>query len=79
MRMRVTLEFPENSPEIYNGGEAQLSTTSLPNVGTAVVGLLPQLEEIRTRAVCVSEALVSQNCLLSLAKKVAPKNPWGPC
>ncbi|KAK0385177.1 hypothetical protein NLU13_7655 [Sarocladium strictum] len=49
--MRVTLEFPENSPEIYNGGEAQLSTTSLPNVGTAVVGLLPQLEEIRTRAV----------------------------
>lgn len=75
---QVLMDFSKYAPTIYNGGETQFSTTSMPKVGDAVVGVLSHPDETRNRAVYTSEIIFSQNQLLSLAKKIAPNKPWAP-
>ncbi|KAF2724017.1 NAD(P)-binding protein [Polychaeton citri CBS 116435] len=78
IRNNVVMDFSKYAPTIYNGGETQFSTTSMPAVGDAVVGVLSHPEETRNRAVYVSEIIFSQNQLLSLAKQISPRKPWAP-
>lgn len=75
---KVIMNFSEYKPTIFNGGDSKFSCTSLPTVGDAVVGVLSHPAETQNRAVYVSESLVSQNKLLSLAKSLAPNKPWAP-
>jgi uncharacterized protein YbjT (DUF2867 family) len=75
---KVIMDLSQYTPKIFNGGEAEFSTTSMPTVGDAVVGVLSHPEETKNRAVYTSEATLSQKYLLSLAKKVAPNKPWAP-
>jgi uncharacterized protein YbjT (DUF2867 family) len=75
---KVIMDLSQYTPKIFNGGEAEFSTTSMPTVGDAVVGVLSHPEETKNRAVYTSEATFSQQYLLSLAKKAAPNKPWAP-
>ncbi|KAK9235802.1 hypothetical protein V1525DRAFT_251713 [Lipomyces kononenkoae] len=78
IRNKVIMDFSKYTPAIFNGGETQFSTTSMPTVGDAVVGVLSHPDETRNRPVYVSEIIFSQNQLLSLAKQIAPSKPWAP-
>ena len=50
----------------------------MPTVGDAIVGVLTHPVETRNRPVYVSEIILSQNQLLSMAKQIAPSKPWDP-
>lgn len=48
------------------------STTTLADIGKAVVGVLRHPEETKNRAVYVQSATVTQNQLLEIGKKINP-------
>lgn len=75
---KVIMDFSKYQPTLFNGGDSQFSTTSMPTVGDAVVGVLTHPAETRNRPVYVSEMIISQNQLLSVARKIAPNKPWAP-
>ncbi|EED22986.1 conserved hypothetical protein [Talaromyces stipitatus ATCC 10500] len=68
----------QHKPTIFNGGDSHFSCTSLPTVGDAVVGVLTHPADTQNRAVYVSESMISQNQLFSLAKRISPNKPWAP-
>ncbi|KAE8447858.1 hypothetical protein EG329_010087 [Mollisiaceae sp. DMI_Dod_QoI] len=72
------LNWKEGKPELYNGGDREFSTTTLPAIGQAVVGVLSHYDETKNRSVYIQSRTVSQNHLLELAKKVAPEKTWNP-
>lgn len=63
-------------PSIYNGGDKLFSATTLETVAQAVVAVLSKFEETKNRAVYIQDVQISQNRLLSIAKKVAPEKKW---
>ena len=75
---KVIMDFSKYQPVLFNGGDSQFSSTSMPTVGDAVVGVLTHPKETRNRPVYVSEIIMSQAQLLSLAKQIAPDKPWAP-
>jgi uncharacterized protein YbjT (DUF2867 family) len=78
LQKRVIMVFSTYSPKIFNGGDTQFSSTSMPTVGDAVVGVLSNPAETRNRSVYVSEIITSQNKPLSIAKQIASDRPWAP-
>lgn len=78
LQKKVIMDFSKYQPTLFNGGESWFSTTSMPTVGDAVVGVLANPIETRNRPVYVSEIIISQNQLLSVAKQIAPSKPWAP-
>lgn len=69
------LASPEKN-RIFDGGDQLYSTTSLPSVGQAVVGVLTNFEETKNRGVYVEDIQISQNQLIAIGKKVLPEKPW---
>ena len=74
----VLLDVSKYQPKIFDGGDYNFSATRMSTVGDAVVGVLSNPTETQNRAVYVSEITISQNEVLSLAKKIAPNKPWEP-
>lgn len=74
----IIMDFSNYQPALFNGGDSQFSSTSMPTVGDAVVGVLTHPMETRNRPVYISEIIFSQNQLLSVAKQIAPSKPWAP-
>lgn len=75
---KVIMDFSKYEPVLYYGGNTEFSATSMSTVGDAVVGVLSHPAETRNRPVYVSEIIVSQRQLLSVARKLAPSRPWAP-
>lgn len=75
---KIIMDFSNYHPTLFNGGYYQFSSTSMPTVGDAVVGVLAHPRETRNRPVYISEMILSQNQLLSVAKRIAPSKPWAP-
>ena len=80
LEMNFLLDLKSGKPRIFDGGDQLWSTTTLNSVGQAVVGVLEHPDETKNRAVYVQDMVVSQNKLLSIAKKVAPEKTktWEP-
>lgn len=78
LKSKIIMDFSQYTPKMFDGGDAEFSTTSMPTVGDVVVGVLSHPEETRNRAVYASEATISQQQILSLAMKAAPDKPWAP-
>ncbi|KAA8642910.1 hypothetical protein EYZ11_009049 [Aspergillus tanneri] len=55
--------------DLYDGGDRKFSTTTLPGIGKAVVGIIRNPEATKNSAVFVSEADVSQNQMLEISGK----------
>ena len=64
------------SINLYDGGDRVFSTTSLPTIGKAVVGVLRNLDATKNRAVYVQEAATTLKSLLAIAKKVTGPEGW---
>ncbi|KAG2419155.1 hypothetical protein HFD88_002260 [Aspergillus terreus] len=61
-------------PEVYDGGDRKISTTTLSGIGRAVAGVLKDLDSTRNKAVFVDNVRISQNDLLRIAgKEQVPK------
>lgn len=80
------LEFYLNSPSLIDianrkavlidGGDNRMSTTSLESVGKAIAGILKHPNETKNRTVYVSQAILTQNKVLNIAKEIRPDIKW---
>ncbi|KAK6063759.1 oxidoreductase [Seiridium cupressi] len=78
LQHNILLDISKYQPAVFDGGDTTFSSTTMPTVGDAVVGVLTHLAETQNRSVYVSEVVISQNQVLSLAKQIAPNKPWEP-
>ncbi|CAM1500479.1 Fc.00g096410.m01.CDS01 [Cosmosporella sp. VM-42] len=66
------------NPILVDGGDNEFSTTTLPSVADALVGILNHPEETKNRVVYIHDTITTQKKLLALAQKVAPEKKWEP-
>ncbi|KAH8805138.1 hypothetical protein F5884DRAFT_441344 [Xylogone sp. PMI_703] len=62
-----------HSATIYDGGDLPFSTTTTATIGKAVVSIINHLEETKNRHVYIHDAVVTQNKLIAMAKKLDGK------
>ncbi len=70
------LNGSEGKASLIDDGEYIFSATTLPSIADGVIGILSHPEETKNRAVYIHNAVLSQNQLLSLAKKANPNKSW---
>lgn len=57
---------------VFDDGNSKFSATTLADIGQAIVGILKNPEQTKNRPVYVQTALVSQNQILDIARKLKP-------
>ncbi|KAI5460419.1 hypothetical protein BGZ63DRAFT_414647 [Mariannaea sp. PMI_226] len=67
-----------HSATVYDGGDRLFSTTTLKTISKAVVSTIAHLEETKNRHVYIHDAVVSQNKLIAMVKKLDGKD-WDVC
>jgi hypothetical protein len=70
------LDFANHKATLYDKGDNRISSTSLPNVGKAIAGIFKELEATKNRIVRVSQVILTQNQLLSIAEELRPDIKW---
>ncbi len=70
------LSLSDAKAVIIDGGDLPFSTTTIGSVADAIVGVLTHPDETKNRSVRIHDTVLSQNQLLSLAKKAAPGKSW---
>ena len=70
------MNLKEKSIILYDGGDRALSTTSIPTIGKAVVGVLRHPEETKNRAVYVQDTATTLKKLAALGKKATGADGW---
>ncbi|KAJ4267548.1 hypothetical protein NW762_003655 [Fusarium torreyae] len=70
------LDFEKSEATLWDGGDAEFSTTTLDSVGDGVVGVLTHPEETKDRIVYIQDTVLTQKKLLALAKEVNPNKEW---
>ncbi|KAF4122012.1 Nucleoside-diphosphate-sugar epimerase [Geosmithia morbida] len=78
LQKQFLFRWADRKPTIIDGGDAVFSSTSLPSIADAVVGILTHPEETKNRAVYIEDIKLTQNKLLELAKRAFPAEPWEP-
>ena len=62
--------------ELYDGGDRRFSTTRVTTVGDAIVAVLSHYEETKNRLVRIQDAVVTQNQLIGIAKRLGKSGSW---
>ncbi|KAH0841507.1 hypothetical protein AYO21_07102 [Fonsecaea monophora] len=70
------LDFTNHKAVLFDEGDNRISSTSLPVIGKAIVGILKNLEATENRIVRVSEVILTQNQLLRIARELRPDINW---
>lgn len=70
--------FDSITPPLYDGGDRPFSVSNLASVGQAVVGVLRHFDETCNRVVYVHDLVITQNKILSIARKLASERKWNP-
>jgi hypothetical protein len=76
LKVGFVLDVGRRHAVLYDGGERVFSTTTLPTIGRAVVGVLRKPEETRNRAVYVHDTATTLRALYELGKKATPGETW---
>ncbi|OBS29440.1 hypothetical protein FPOA_03376 [Fusarium poae] len=76
IKQNFLLDFASPEITLWDGGNAEFSTTTLATVGDAVVGVLTHPQETQDRIVYVQDTVLTQKKLLELAKEVSPEKEW---
>lgn len=74
VRAGLIVNIKEHTATVVNGGNVPFSVTRLSTIGRAVVGVLKNLEATRNRAVYVHDAVVTQQQLIDIVKKLDGKD-----
>jgi len=72
----LLLDFSNHKATLYDEGNNRISSTSLPNVGKAIAGILTNFEATKNRIVRISEVILTQNQLLRIAEGMRPDIKW---
>ncbi|KAG5987781.1 hypothetical protein E4U43_004945 [Claviceps pusilla] len=78
IRYNFVLDTSSYQPVLFDDGNQPFSTTTLDTIANGVVGVLTHPAGTENQTIYLSDFKVSQNELLSIAKKVAPSKPWQP-
>ena len=73
LQYNIFLDWRNDKPRIFDGGDGKFSTTTLASVARAVAGVLEHPDETKNRAVYVQDIVTTQNKILAIAKEVAPE------
>ena len=76
LQKNILLNWKEDRPKLFDGGNNMFSATTLDSVGQGVAGILSHPEETKNRFVYVKDVDISQNQLLEIAKKVNPEKKF---
>jgi len=72
----MLLDFANHKARWYDEGDNRISSTSMPNVGKAIVGILKNFEATKNKIVRTSEVILTQNKLLRIAEGLRPDIKW---
>ena len=72
----MLLDFANQKATLFDEGDNRISSTSLPNVGKAIVGILKNFEATKNKVVRTSEVILTQNELLRTAEGLRPGIKW---
>jgi hypothetical protein len=72
----ILLDFANHKATLFDEGDNRISSTSLPNVGKAIAGILKNFEATENKIVRTSEIILTQNNLLRIAEKLRPDIKW---
>lgn len=72
----LIMNLKEKSITLFDGGNRVFSTTTLPTIGKAVVGVLKHPEETKDRAVYVQETAITLKELATMGKKATGPDGW---
>lgn len=66
-------DFKNHDMTIWDGGETKVSTTTLPSIGKAVVGVFRNLDATKNKTVRVADTAISQKEMIEIAKEIDGK------
>ncbi|KAF4631366.1 hypothetical protein G7Y89_g6760 [Cudoniella acicularis] len=72
----MLLDFANHKANLFDEGDNRISSTSMPNVGKAIVGILKNFEATKNKIVRTSEVILTQNELLKIAEGLRPDIKW---
>jgi hypothetical protein len=72
----MLLDFVNHKATLFDEGDNRISSTSLPNVGKALAGILKNSEATKNKIVRISEVILTQNKLLRIADGLRPDIKW---
>ncbi|KAJ8097635.1 hypothetical protein POJ06DRAFT_261957 [Lipomyces tetrasporus] len=72
----MLLDYANHKAILFDEGDNRISSTSLPNVGKAIVGIFKNFEATKNKIVRSSEVILTQNKLLRIAEGVRPDIKW---
>ena len=70
------MNLKEKSINLFDGGDRLFSTTSLPTIGKAVVGVLKHPEQTKDRAVYVQDTVTTLKKLAAVGEKATGTDGW---
>ncbi|KAL9100301.1 MAG: hypothetical protein Q9163_004300 [Psora crenata] len=70
------MNLKEKRISLFDGGDRVFSTTSLPTIGKAVVGVLKHPEQTKNRAVYVHDTATTLKKLAAMGKKATGADGW---
>lgn len=72
----IVLDFTNHKATLFDEGDNKFSSTSLVNIGKAIVGIFNNSEATKNRVVRVSEVILTQNKMLKVADSLRPDIKW---
>ncbi|TVY88304.1 Isoflavone reductase-like protein, partial [Lachnellula willkommii] len=72
----ILFDFANHKVTLYDGGDNRISSTSLPNVGKAIAGILKNSAATKNKIVRTSEIILTQNKILRIAEGLRPDITW---
>lgn len=72
----MLLDFVNHKATLFDEGDNRISSTSLPNIGKALAGILKNSDVTKNKVVRISEVILTQNKLLRIAEGLRPDIKW---
>ena len=72
----ILFDFANHKVTLYDEGDNRMSSTSLPNIGKAIAGILKNSAATKNRIVRTSEIILTQNKILKIAQALRPDIEW---
>ncbi|KAM0257259.1 hypothetical protein ACHAQJ_004497 [Trichoderma viride] len=72
----MVVDFKNHTVAFIDGGNVRVSATTLASAGKAVCSILTNLDKTKNRVVYATEAILTQQRILDIAKEIKPEIEW---